>query len=523
MVFDYVIVGAGSAGCVLANRLSADPDVSVLLLEAGGSDRHLNVKIPAAFRQLFRTERDWNYNTQPEPHLDGRSLYMPRGKMLGGCHSINAMLYVRGDKADYDEWRDEYGAKGWGWDDVLPYFKRSEHNERGPSEFHAIGGPMNVTDLPVVNPFTHRFLEACQAVGIPLDEDYNDGSPDGVSVVQVTQKRGARHSVVDAYLAPARKRRNLTIATGALVHRVVFDGGRAVGVEYRDVGGPQRASVAREVILSAGAIGSPHILQLSGIGPADHLREVGVDVVLDQPKVGWGLQDHPFAGVGYQATVPGTLDEAESPVELAKWVARRTGMLTSTVAEAMAFFDRDGDGKADLQYHWGPVGGTNLHGFEEDRVPGFAIGTTLIKPQSRGTVRLRSPDPEVHPDIVGNFLESDADMAVMVDGIEFAREIAHAAPFDEVRGREVTPGEGITGDELEAWIRQNAELIYHPTSTVAMGGDDDAPLDPELRLRGIEGLRVVDASVMPSVTRGNTNAPTIMIAEKAADLLLDLA
>lgn len=518
MVHDYVIVGAGSAGCVLANRLSADPDVSVLLLEAGGSDRTLNVRAPAAFSKLFRTERDWNFNTQPEPHLDGRSLYVPRGKMLGGSHSMNAMLYVRGDRAGYDEWRDDHGCAGWGWDDVLPYFKRSEHNERGPSEFHAIGGPLNVTDLRSPTAYTARFIEACEQVGIARTDDFNTGSPLGAGQMQVTQKDGSRFSVVDAYLAQAAKRPNLTVAKEALAHRVLFDEGRAVGVEYFQAGLLRRAPAAREVILAAGAIGSPHLLQLSGIGPADHLRSVGVDVVVDAPGVGANLQDHPVIGVWNEVTAGGTLAEAESPKQLFNYFTRKTGMLTSSVAEALAFLDRDGDGVADLQLHFGPAY-FRRHGFETREGPAITVGPTLIKPEARGTVRLRSADPTVHPDIVGNHLGPAADMDRLVDGIDVAREVIAAPAFDEVRGDPIDLAPDVAGDELRAWIRANVETIYHPTSTCAMGTSDEAPVDPQLRVKGVDGLRVVDASVMPTVTRGNTNAPTIMIAEKAADLI----
>jgi choline dehydrogenase-like flavoprotein len=518
MVHDYVIVGAGSAGCVLANRLSADPDVTVLLLEAGGSDRAFNVQTPAAFSKLFRTERDWNFNTQPEPHLDGRSLYIPRGKMLGGSHSMNAMLYVRGDRADYDSWRDDHGCEGWGWDDVLPYFKRAEHNERGPSEAHAIGGPLNVADLRSPTEYTHRFVEACEQVGIGRTDDFNAGSPLGAGLPQVTQKDGKRFSTVDGYLAPAAKRPNLTVAKEAFAHRVLFDEGRAVGVEYFQAGLLRRAPVAREVILAAGAIASPQLLQLSGIGPADHLRSVGVDVEVDAPGVGANLQDHPVVGVLHEATAGGTLGEAESPGQLLKYLTRKTGMLTSSVAEALAFLDRDDDRAADLQLHFGPAY-FRRHGFDTYDGDAVVIGPTLISPEARGTVRLRSADPTVHPDIVGNHLGPDSDMDRLVDGVQLAREVLAAPAFADVLGAPIEPLPELVGDDLRSWIRANAEVIYHPTSTCAMGTSDEAPIDPELRVKGVDGLRVVDASVMPTVTRGNTNAPTIMIAEKAADLI----
>lgn len=522
MHHDVVIVGAGSAGCVLANRLSADDRVSVLLVEAGGSDRHPNVRIPAAFSKLFRTRRDWNFNTQPEPHLGGRSLYLPRGRMLGGSHSMNAMLHVRGDRADFDGWRDDHGCVGWGWDDVLGSFKRSEHSERGPDEFHGIGGPLNVADLRTTNPLTERFLAACEAVGIPPVTDFDTGSPLGAGPVRVTQKDGARFSVVDGYLAPARRRPNLTVLTDASVQRVLFDGDRAVGVEYADRDGLGRVG-ADEVVLSAGAFGSPHLLQLSGVGPADHLRTVGVDPVADLPGVGANLQDHPIAGVIHDVTVPGTLDDAETSRQLLAWATRRRGSLTSPVAEALAFCDRDGDGVTDLQFYFAP-GYYSRHGFDTHPGRAFSIGATLVAPTSRGTVRLRSADPTVHPDIVGNVLSDPAEVAALVDGVRLAVEIARSAPFDDVRGGPIEPASpDVDEDGLVAWIRRKTELIYHPVGTVAMGASPEAPIDPvTMRVKGLDGIRVVDASVMPRITRANTNAPTIMIAEHAADRILGL-
>lgn len=520
MVFDYVIVGAGSAGCVLANRLSADPDRTVLLLEAGGSDRNLNVRIPAAFYKNFRTERDWNYNTQPEPALDGRSLYLPRGKALGGSHSINAMIYIRGDRADYDGWRDDHGCGGWGWDDALPYFKRAEHNERGPSEFHAIGGPLNVADLKVVNPNTRRFVEACEQAGVGTVDDFNTGSPLGAGVLQATQRNGERFSVVDGYLTPAKSRSNLTVIPKALALRVLFDENRAVGVEFFDGRVVKRASAAGEVILSAGAIGSPHLLMVSGVGPADHLRERGVDPVVDLPGVGANLQDHAVVPLIHEVKTDDTIDDAENPVEVVKWMTRRSGRLTSSVAEGLAFVDRDADGAADLQFHFGPAYFAK-HGFEPREGNHVTIGPTLLRPEARGTVRLRTGDPTIHPDIVTNTLDNAADLAALRDGLELAREVLSQDAFAEVIGARIEPPVGT--DDLDQWMRDSVELLYHLSGTVAMGSSDEAPLDPELRVKGLDGLRVIDASVMPTVTRGNTNAPTIMIAEKASDLILESA
>ena len=516
---DYVVVGAGSAGCVLANRLTEDPSVRVLLIEAGGRDRHPNIKIPAAFANQFNTKLDWAFATEPEPHCDGRSLFIPRGKTLGGSSSMNAMLYVRGRPLDYDMWERE-GAAGWGWEHVRPYFLRAENNERGASEHHAVGGPLNVADERSPRPLTRRFLEAAERVGIPRVSDYNGPEQDGASLVQVTQRNGRRWSAADAYLRPARRRPNLEVRTGALVERVELEGDRAAGVRLRDRRGRSEVVRAeREVILSAGVIGSPQLLMLSGIGPADHLHEMGVGVAVDQPGVGADLQDHPYVTCVWEASVAESLYGADRPRPTLEWLLRRTGPLTSSVAEAFAFVrSRPGLPAADLQYHFAPAYFVR-NGQEEFDGHAFTMGPVLISPRSRGSVRLRSADPAAKPRILTNALADPEDVAALVTGIELAREIAAAEPLAGAVAREIYPGPSVRDDaDVEAFVRRFAELLYHPSGTCRMGGED-AVLDPELRVRGVEGLRVCDASIFPVIPGGNTNAPTIMVAERGADLI----
>jgi choline dehydrogenase len=513
---DYVIVGAGSAGCVLAARLSEDPDVSVTVVEAGGSGRHPNIAIPAAFAKQFKTKLDWDLATEPEPHCDGRELYIPRGKGLGGSSSMNAMLYVRGRPIDYDLWESQ-GATGWGWDAVRPYFLKAEDNERGASEFHAVGGPLRVEDERSPRPLTARMMAAVEAAGVPRIADYNGPEQDGVSPVQVTQRRGRRWSEYDAYLKPARGRPNVTVLTKKVVAGLELDGGRAVGV--RLVGGDVlRAN--REVILAAGALGSPQLLMLSGVGPADHLREVGVDVVHDLPAVGANLQDHPYVVCVWEASVPESLYGAEKPKALLEWVLRRTGPLTSSVAEAFAFVrSRPGLPAADLQFHLAPAYFVD-NGFDEFEGHAITMGPVLVTVKSRGWVKLRSTDPTAKPRILTNTLSEPEDVAALVQGVKLAREWAATEPLASALSREIYPGPEVQGDEeIEADARRRVDLIYHPVGTCRMGEGEDAVVDPELRVRGIDGLRVVDASVFPVIPGGNTNAPTIMVAERAADLI----
>lgn len=517
-VTDYVIVGAGSAGCVLADMLSAQHNV--VLLEAGGSDRAMEVAIPAAFSKLFKTERDWDYSTVPEPDAAGRSLYLPRGKMLGGSSSMNAMLYIRGRPSDYDGWAAS-GAEGWDWDSVLPVFKKMEGNGRGADDYHGASGPLVVSDIRNPNLLSRCFVEAALAAGFPANSDFNGPSQEGAGLFQVTQKRGRRWSAADAFLRPALSRPTLEVVTNALVTRVLIEGGRASGVEYVVEGEKRRVEAASEVILAAGAYGSPHLLQLSGIGDPGELREAGIEPVVDNPAVGRNLQDHPVAMIMFETSYQKTLDDAESLPELARWAVARRGRLTSPVAEACAFVSSSPElSEPDLQFHFGPVCFSD-HGMSDFAGHAFTFGPVLVNPRSRGHVRAVSADPSRPPTILTNSLSESADLEALVNGLELAREIGAQPPFDPHRGAELAPGPEVrTRDQLTAYVRDRVELLYHPAGTCRMGSDGDAVVDPDLRVRGLEGLRVADASVMPTVVSGNTNAPTMMIAARGAEMIL---
>ncbi len=522
---DYVIVGAGSAGCVLANRLSEDPSVRVLLLEAGGKDRSLNIKIPAAFPKQFHTRLDWDFATEPEAHVDGRSLYMPRGKALGGSSSMNAMLYVRGRPLDYDGWEAQ-GAPGWGYRDVLPYFIKSEDNTRGASEYHGVGGPLRVSEQRSPRPLDRQLLEASEAAGIPRIADYNGPEQDGASMFQVTQRNGQRFSAADAYLRPALGRPNLEVRIRATVLGVEFEDGRAIGVRLRrGRRGVEVARAEREVLLSAGAIGSPQLLLLSGIGPADELRAAGVEVRHDLPGVGRNLQDHPFVTIIWEVSDKNTLYGADRPKPLAEWLLRRSGPLSSTVAEVVAFTrTRGGLPAADVQFHMGAAYFED-HGAETYDGHCMVIAPVLISPRARGQVWLRSADPTAKPRIVANTLSEPQDVESMIAGMRLAREIAAQDPLRELVVKELKPGEAaVEREQLEADLRRRLMLIYHPVGTARMSDThEQAVVDSQLRVHGLEGLRVVDASVMPTIVGGNTYAPTMMIAERGADLIRGLA
>jgi choline dehydrogenase-like flavoprotein len=515
---DYVIVGAGSAGCTLASRLSEDPDVNVLVIEAGGKDRSLNIKIPAAFTNQFHTKLDWDYATEPEPGCDGRSLYVPRGKSVGGSSSMNAMLYVRGRPLDYDMW-EKAGASGWGWSDVLPYFMRSEDNARGASEFHGAGGPMRISEQRSPRPLDEQLLAASEAAGIPRIADFNGPEQDGVAMFQTFQKNGRRWSAADAFLKPALARPNVELVTSAQVLGLELDGARVTGVRYRKGRKETVATATREVILCAGAINSPQLLMLSGIGPAEALRRAGVPVHHDLPGVGQNLQDHPLLTMLFEAKDTDSLYGADKPKHLLEWLLRRSGKLTSTAAEVCAFVrTRAGLPAADIQLHMGALFFED-HGAEEFDGHAATIGVTLVSPKARGEVTLRSADPADKPRILTNSLTEPEDVASMVAGMQLAREIAAKEPLASKLVRGLRPSDD--EDDLEAALRRRVELIYHPVGTCRMGAHDDADavLDPQLRVRGLEGVRVVDASVFPLIPGGNTNAPTIMVAERAADLI----
>ncbi len=520
-MYDYVIVGAGSAGCVLANRLSEDPSVRVLLIEAGGRDRSPNIKIPAAFAKQFHTKLDWDFATEPEPYVDGRSLYIPRGKSLGGCSSMNAMLYVRGRPLDYDAWEAQ-GASGWGFRDVLPYFLKSEDNARGASEFHGAGGPLRVSEQRSPRPMDTRLLDACQAAGIPRIADYNGPEQDGASMFQVTQRNGQRFSTADAFLRPAFGRPNLEVRTKATVLGIELSGGQAVGVRVRGGrGGAQTIRAEREVLLCGGAINSPQLLMLSGIGAGEDLRAAGVLARHELPGVGRNLQDHPFVTMIWEVSDERTLYRAEKPKFLAEWLLRRSGPLSSTVAEVVAFTrTRGGLPAADIQLHMGAAYYED-HGAETYDGHCMVIAPTLVSPQARGRVWLRSADPADKPRILTNSLSEPDDVESLIAGMQLAREIAAKAPLHDVILKELKPGpDTLDRAELEADLRRRLMLIYHPVGTCRMSDTaPDAVVDSQLRVHGLQGLRVIDASVMPLIPGGNTNAPTIMIAERAADLI----
>ena len=520
--YDYVIVGAGSAGCTLAARLTEDPGVRVLLLEAGGKDRSPNIKIPAAFGKQFHTKLDWGYSTVPQAGCANRELFSPRGRALGGSSSMNAMLYVRGRPIDYDLWESE-GAAGWGWNDVEPYFRRAEDYAAGADEIHGAGGPLRTAKVRSPHDLTNQFYAAAEAAGIPYNRDYNGPEQDGVSPSQVTQHGGKRWSAADAYLKPNIKRPNLTVRTNASVRALELSGARVTGVELAGRRGrTETVRADRDVVLCAGSYGSPQLLMVSGIGPADHLASVGVSVRHDMPGVGQNLHDHPFCVCIWDAHDGPSLLDAEKPRALLEWVLRKSGPLTSPVAEAMGFVKtRPGLPAADVQFHMAPAYYVD-HGAAVYEGHAVTIGPTLVTPRSRGTVTLRSADPSDHPLIDPNVLTEPEDVESMLAGMELAREIAHSGPYAQSLGKELFPGPDVTDRQaLEDDLRQRVELIYHPVGTCRIGpADAGGVVDPDLRVHGIEGLRVVDASVMPVVPGGNTNAPTIMVAEKAADLIL---
>lgn len=487
--FDYVIVGAGSAGCALASRLTEERGTEVLLLEAGGRDRSPNIKIPAAFAKQFRTKLDWDFKSGPEPHLDGRELFVPRGKGLGGSSSMNAMMFTRGRPIDFDGWR-ELGCDGWGYEDVLPYFKRLEYRVGAASEFAGRGGPMRIEEQRDPRPLTGGFLVAAQAGGIPANPDVSSPEQDGVTMTPVYQRRGRRWSAADAYLRPAMKRSNLRVVTGATVVGLDIADGRVRGVRWRKSGRDQGAAVTREAILCAGAIGSPQLLMLSGIGPADHLREVEIEPVIDLPGVGANLQDHPFVTLCFESRDDSDLADAEKPKALLEYVLRRRGPLTSNIGEAMAFIrTRTGLPAPDVELIFAPAY-YHDHGFDEYDGHAFKLGPVLISPRARGEVRLRSKDPADKPRIVGNHLAHPDDLAALVAGVRRAREIAATEPLASAALRELVPGVALEGDaELTEFVRREVELLYHPAGTCSMGSGEASVVGPDLRVRGVDGLR----------------------------------
>jgi choline dehydrogenase len=518
--YDYIVVGAGSAGCVLANRLSVDH--SVLLLEAGPEDDADDIRMPVAFAKLFKTKWDWNFETVEQKHLAGRPAYWPRMKALGGCSSMNAMIYIRGHRADYDGWRDAHGAEGWGYADVLPYFVRAEGNARFGGTYHGQDGPLHVEDRAYTHSLSDAWVDAAVSWGMKPRDDFNGAEQEGAGRYQVTCRRGRRWSTADAYLRPVLDRPGLTVRTSALATRVVVEGGRAVGVSFLHNGVEETVRADREVILSGGAVNSPQLLMLSGIGPAAHLRDMGVDVVTDLPGVGENLHDHPAAGLVWETKGTTDLTDYESLGRLMQWQLTGRGPLASNVAESGAFFStRSGLAAPDLQAHVTPTGFKD-NGLHE--LPGrhFTAAATLVDVASRGRLRLRSADPRWRPEIDPQYYADPQDLDAMVAGCKLLAEIGHEPAIAKYLAKPFVPEriDGITDEELRDHIRETTQTLYHPVGTCAMGTGEQAVVDPALRVRGVEGLRVVDASVMPVVPRGNTNAPTVMVGEKGADLIL---
>ena len=525
--FDYVIVGAGSAGCVLANRLTASGQHSVLLLEAGPKDSNIWIHVPLGYGKLFKEASvNWMFQTEPEPGLNGRSVFQPRGKVLGGSSSINGLLYVRGQHEDYDRWR-QRGNVGWGYDDVLPYFKRAENQQRGANDYHGADGPLPVSDWRHHDPLSEAFVKAAAEVGIPTNPDFNGATQEGAGFFQTTTKRGRRASTARSYLRPAMRRSNLHVETEAQAQRLLFEGRRAVGVIYRQHGVERSARARKEMIVSSGAYGSPQLLQLSGVGPADLLTQHGISVVLDAPGVGNDLQDHMQVRIVMRCKQKVTLNDVmNNPLRQiiagAQYAALRKGPLTIAAGTSGAFFKTDPRlASPDIQIHFLPFStdkmGEKLHPYSA-----FSASVCQLRPESRGSLRIKSTDPSAAPEIRINYLATETDRNAFIDGMKILRKILKAPALGPYVIDEAEPGPSVATDEqILEFCRQRGSTVYHPTSTCRMGNDPLAVTDQRLRVRGIEGLRVVDASVMPDLMSGNTNAPTIMIAEKASDMILE--
>jgi choline dehydrogenase len=532
MSYDYIIIGAGSAGCVLANRLSENPAHKVLLIEAGGKDSKLEIHIPAAYAKLHRSEVDWGFWSEPQAHILNRKLYLPRGKTLGGSSSTNAMAYVRGNKEDYNDWA-AMGNKGWTYEELLPYFKKSEHNNSFNDVFHGQNGPLNVEHLRFKTPFTDAFIEACAQVGFQKNPDFNGATQEGVSLLQCTIKDAKRHSAAVAFLKPALHRKNLTVWTNTLTQRIVIEQNRATGVEVLSKNNQtQIVKAAKEVILSAGAFASPQLLMLSGIGDKTALAKQGIACIKELAGVGQNLQDHLFFGVSAESTVQEGQNHHIKPLQqvwdLLQYFIQKKGIATIGPLEAMAFgcSDQSPD-RVDYQFHFaalqaGEDYSVDFHDFRTlPRHDGYSILPTLLRPKSRGYVALRSKNVLDAPIIQPNFLSAEEDRTLLIKAARKAMEVMDAPAFTPFRKRNITPPDRISDDGIFLHIQKQVETVYHPVGTCKMGNDEMAVVDEQLRVRGIEGLRVIDGSIMPNIVSGNTNAPIYMIAEKGADLILN--
>jgi len=534
--FDYVIIGAGSAGCVLANRLSADPDMRVLLIEAGPRDRHPFIHIPVGLAKMIPNRRyNWAYETEPQSNLDNRRIMWPRGKTLGGTSSLNGMIYIRGHARDYDLWR-QMGLTGWSYADVLPYFKRAEGNERGADAFHGDSGPLNVTEAHHDNPLFDAFVEAGAEAGHPVNPDFNGVEQEGFGRYQFTIRNARRWSTAAAYLRPALSRPNLTVETGALTQRIAIAEGRARSVVYRQGGRLITAIAAREVLLAAGAVNSPQILMLSGIGDGDQLRNHGIAMVVDLPEVGRNLQDHSNIHTVHAATVK-TLTDDLTRIERGAWAVARAIVLRSGPAagfplEGGAFIRTAPELELpDVQFHFSAGNLMSLirqpfsaPTTDHTRPDAFMCHACLLRPESRGEITLRSSDPAAAPAIQPNYLSTERDRATLREAFKAMRHVMTQPALARYSAGEIWPGPEVASDtEIDTFIRSAASTVYHPVGSCRMGADDDAVVDESLKVRGVDGLRVVDASVMPTLIGGNTNAPTVMIAEKASDMILGQA